>query len=864
MSAKTIYRHDYQPYPFSVEYIELDFDLHEKKTTVLTTMRFRRLDIGPLFLYGDELTLIHVMLDGKKLSNNSYKIVDQNLIIENVPDTFELKIKTELSPSTNTKLSGLYLSNGIFCTQCEAEGFRRITYFPDRPDVLTKYRTKITAEKKLYPVLLSNGNLVKQGENAHGKHWAIWEDPFKKPSYLFALVAGNLDVIRDHYITKSGRSVELRIYAEKGGASKCSHAMRSLKHAMQWDEDNYDREYDLDIYMIVSVSDFNMGAMENKGLNIFNAKYILVSPKTATDQDYQGVEGVIAHEYFHNWTGNRVTCRDWFQLSLKEGLTVFRDQCFSQDRFARDVKRIEDVKIIRNVQFPEDDGPMAHPVRPESYEEINNFYTTTIYNKGAEVIRMQQTILGIDGFRRGMDLYFERHDGQAVTIDDFVAAMEDANDINLTQFKQWYSQAGTPEVFVTRHEKNGKLSLHITQKNSFWTESSLIKPFHIPITIAAFNKNGAQFELPKDLIELKHMEQFFDFDIPATATISLLRNFSAPIKMHFDQTEEELLTIMQFETNGVAKWDAVQKLALNHLMREVNKHSKTSQYSKSISPKLAAAYSALFDNKNSDKALCAELLTPPAFEDVASMCKIVDVDLIEDARKNMQIAIARAIQEPALKFIQDSWKNETHLMTPKDFAARKLRHVCLSLLCKADLMEAWDLCEAQFYETKTMSDEAAALFILAASKHSDKREAAKDGFITKWSNHDLVLDKWFAAIASADLTETLMRIEHLLSHPKFKFNQPNKVRALIGSFCFANHRQFHQKNGEGYAFLADMVLKLDRGNPQLAARLVTPFTKFSRYDETRKTLMRKWLLRLSKEKLSKDVSEIVTKTLAVV
>ncbi|OGV28152.1 MAG: aminopeptidase N [Legionellales bacterium RIFCSPHIGHO2_12_FULL_37_14] len=857
MPSKTIYRKDYRPYPFQVESLELDFDLHKEKTILQAVMRLKRLDSGPLHLYGDDLNLISISLNGKKLFKEEYKIGENDLIIENAPDSCEIIIKTELNPKENTKLSGLYLSNGIFCTQCEAEGFRRMTYFPDRPDVLTTYRTKITADKEEFPVLLSNGNLIKQGESPNGKHWVLWEDPFKKPSYLFALVAGDLSLMRDSYTTKSGRAIELRIYAEKGESSKCSHAMEALKHAMRWDEVNYGREYDLEVYMIVAVSDFNMGAMENKGLNIFNAKYILVSPRTATDLDYENVEGVVAHEYFHNWTGNRVTCRDWFQLSLKEGLTVFRDQSFSQDQFARDVKRIEDVKIIRNIQFPEDDGPMAHPVRPESYEEINNFYTTTVYNKGAEVIRMQQTILGVDGFRKGMNLYFERNDGKAVTIDDFVAAMEDANNVDLAQFKYWYSQAGTPQVSVTKELKNGKISLFFKQHNRFWTTSALIRPFHIPIKIAAFTPSGEQLTLPKTLLELKHKEQAFDLDIPEDSIISLLRDFSAPIKLNFTQTEDEQLAIMKFETDGFAKWYAVQNLALNCLTNGIKNQGKIV-----LPEKLADAYRSILTDPKLDKALCAELLTPPLFEDLAALCEVVDVDLVEDARTNFQIAVANAISEIGLKLIEESWKNETHLMTTQAFASRRLRHIVLSLLCKADNALAFDLCEEQFYETKTMADEAAALYILAASKHSDKREAAKDSFYTKWSNHDLVLDKWFAAIGSADLPETLARIENLLSHPKFKFNQPNKVRALIGSFCFANHRQFHQKNGEGYAFLADMVLKLDLGNPQVAARMVTPFTRFRRYDKARKDLMHEWLVRLSKQNLSKDVSEIVLKTLA--
>lgn len=511
MPDTTIYLKNYQPPSFTVETVELNFDLYDDHALVNSTLKLTRQNDGALHLYGEELELIALHLNGRPLEHEKYVLTKDALIIEQCPDEIVLNIVTRIKPQENTQLSGLYRSNHLFCTQCEAEGFRRITYYLDRPDVLATFTTRITADKKQYPILLSNGNLMDTGETADGRHWVIWEDPFKKPSYLFALVAGNLACVRDSFVTCSGRIVDLRIYVEPGNEDKCSHAMESLKKAMKWDEEVYGREYDLDIYMIVAVSDFNMGAMENKGLNIFNSKYILARPETATDQDFADVEGVVGHEYFHNWTGNRVTCRDWFQLSLKEGLTVFRDQEFSRDMNSRDVNRIMDVKVLRSAQFPEDAGSMAHPVRPESYQEINNFYTATVYNKGAEVIRMQHTLLGKERFRRGMDLYFKRHDGYAVTIDDFVAAMEDANGVDLTQFKLWYSQAGTPEVRVLSHFSEGRLEITMQQNCPPTPECHEKKPFHIPVRIALFDLKGEMIPIENELLELKEKEQRFIF-----------------------------------------------------------------------------------------------------------------------------------------------------------------------------------------------------------------------------------------------------------------------------------------------------------------------------------------------------------------
>ena len=568
MSNKTIYLDAYKPPVFDVKSVFLDVALYEDHALVTNTMSLVRLHVGDLRLNGDGLTLESIEIDGQVLALDQYKIEGSDLVLENCVDQFTLKIVTKIQPQNNTALSGLYRSHDLFCTQCEAEGFRRITYFPDRPDVLSIYTTRISADKKRYPILLSNGNKIESGDLSDGRHFVTWHDPFKKPCYLFALVAGKLLSVNDEFITCTGRAISLSIFVEPGNEDKCAHAMDSLKRSMRWDEEQYGREYDLDIFMIVAVSDFNMGAMENKGLNIFNAKYILASPDTASDVDYADIEGVVAHEYFHNWTGNRVTCRDWFQLSLKEGLTVFRDQEFSRDMHSRDVNRIMDVNVLRQAQFPEDAGRMAHPVRPSSYQEINNFYTATIYNKGAEVIRMQETLLGKAGFRRGMDLYFERHDGCAVTINDFVAAMEDANGADLKQFMRWYSQAGTPHVeLVTEDYVNGVLTLTFTQSCAPTPECEEKQPFVIPIRVALFNAKGEPIQTEKSLLVLNEAKQTFSFDgLKEKPLVSLLQDFSAPIRLLRTMSRQDKIALLRCETNGFAKWDVSVQLAKDVLI----------------------------------------------------------------------------------------------------------------------------------------------------------------------------------------------------------------------------------------------------------------------------------------------------------
>lgn len=859
MPNKTIYLKNYQPPTFSVDTIDLSFDLYDDHALVSSKIRLIRQRTGALHLYGDELELISIHMNGVQLEPSAYTMNEDDLILEHCPDEIILEIVTRIRPQDNTELSGLYRSNHLFCTQCEAEGFRRITYFLDRPDVLAKYTTRISADKKHYPILLSNGNLIDSGKTPEGRHWVVWQDPFKKPSYLFALVAGNLACVKDEFVTTSGRKVDLRIYVEPGNEDKCSFAMESLKKAMRWDEEVYGREYDLDIFMIVAVSDFNMGAMENKGLNIFNSKYILARPDTATDDDYVGVESVVAHEYFHNWTGNRVTCRDWFQLSLKEGLTVFRDQEFSRDMNSRDVYRIADVDGLRNGQFPEDAGSMAHPVRPESYEEINNFYTATIYSKGAEVIRMQHTLLGKDGFRRGMDLYFERHDGQAVTIDDFVAAMEDANKVDLTQFKLWYSQAGTPLVHVTSDYKDGSLTLTMQQSCPRTPDGLEKKPFHIPIRIALFDTKGQQMAIGKDLVELKESEQKFVFNnLSEQPVVSVLREFSAPIRLKYELSQEELLFLLRYETDGYAKWDAAQRLVLNCLTEWLR--SPKEQWH--IPEALISAFKYVLLDDSLDTDLRDELISPPGFEEVAATMELIDVTLVEEARDYFAEQLGLSLYPELRQVYEKLWKDEEQFKDYADYEHRGLRSTCLCLMMKANEVATLDLCKQQFMARRTMTDQLSSFGLLVNCSDKASREQAIEAFYMQWSKEDLVLDKWFAIQAASKLPGALEQVRQLLQHPAFNIKNPNKVRAIVGAFCLANHRNFHALDGSGYAFLGEMLVKVDKLNAQIAARLAAPFTRWQSYNKPRQLLMRHQLEQLAKQKLSRDLREVVTKSLA--
>ncbi|MDF1645681.1 MAG: aminopeptidase N [Legionellaceae bacterium] len=852
MSNETIYLSDYQPPVFGINTVDLEVDLFETHALVKNTMQMARLHPGPLCLEGDELVLERIVLADKVLSTDDYVLENNKLTLNACPDHFKLEITTRIFPQENTALSGLYRSSGFFCTQCEAEGFRRITYFLDRPDVLAIYTTRISADKTKYPVLLSNGNLYKSGEADDGRHWALWHDPFKKPSYLFALVAGDLGVVQDEFVTCSGRTIDLRLYVEPGQEDKAPHALESLKKAMQWDEREYGREYDLDIYMIVAVSDFNMGAMENKGLNLFNSKYVLARPDTATDADYADIEGVVAHEYFHNWTGNRITCRDWFQLSLKEGLTVFRDQEFSRDMNSRDVNRIQDVKILRQAQFPEDAGSMAHPVRPPAYQEINNFYTATIYNKGAEVIRMLHTLLGKAGFRRGMDLYFERHDGEAVTIEDFVASMADANEVNLTHFFRWYTQAGTPQVVLVEETyQDHCLTLKFTQ-------SGVEAPCPIPIEVALFNVAGEQMPLEHHVLLLEEAEQTFVLEHleEAPAHVSLLRGFSAPVILEDGRSQSEYLGLLRVETDGFAKWDAAQRVIRSILLSAYR--AKTTLV---LNVSVIHAFKAILQDESLDRALRAVLLMPPSFEEVVSGVSDIDVTRIEDIRHAYGAALGEALWDDIFDMYASLWASEDHRMTSEAYGRRHLRNVCLSLMMKARPSAALEICEAQFKKAETMTDQIASFALLSNESNEQCRQNAIQTFYESWKTDDLVLDKWFALQACADLPGALTRVETLLQHPAFDLKNPNKVRAVIGTFCQSNPRHFHAEDGSGYAFLVDKILALDKLNPQISARLVTPFTRWQRFDIVRQDAMQQQLKRLSAETLSPDLREMVDKSL---
>lgn len=858
MSDGTTYLKNYQPSTFTAVTVDLDFDLHDDHVLVSNRMLLQRQCAGALRLYGDELALISVHLNEKPLLESAYRIDQGDLIIPDCPDEATLTVVTRIRPQANTTLSGLYRSNALFCTQCESHGFRRITFFLDRPDVLATYTTRISADRKRYPILLSNGNLTDSGDTPDGRHWVLWTDPFKKPSYLFALVAGNLECVRDEFVTCSGRKVDLHIYVEPGNEDKCEHAMDSLKRAMRWDEKEYGREYDLDIFMIVAVSDFNMGAMENKGLNIFNSKYILARPDTATDQDYADIEGVVGHEYFHNWTGNRITCRDWFQLSLKEGLTVFRDQEFSRDMGSRDVNRIIDVKTLRNTQFPEDAGSMAHPVRPASYQEINNFYTATVYNKGAEVIRMQQTLLGKAGFRRGMDLYFQRHDGQAVTIDDFVAAMEDANDVDFSQFKLWYSQAGTPLVTVKSDYHEGCLTLSFTQSCPPTPECKDKKPFHIPIRMALFDKRGKALPAGNKVLELREKEQVFRFEgLSEKPMVSLLRDFSAPVILQRALSQAEALALLRFETDGFSKCDAAQNLAIACISQCYH----TSRESWKIPDVLIDAYRHVLADVSLDAELRAELLTPPGFEDVAATLTAIDVDQLEAARDFYKKALGQALFKELEANDASLWQAEDHAMSAEAYRRRKLRNVALSLMMKADEARAISSCQAQFAAAKTMTDQISSFALLVNGSQPLLRQQAIDDFYQQWAANDLVLDKWFALQAASELPNTLENVKKLMSHQAFNIKNPNKVRALVGAFTQLNPRHFHAIDGSGYAFLTDVLIKMDKINPQIAARLATPYTRWQRLNAPRQALIKQQLARLAALDLSRDLRELVLKSL---
>ena len=879
-TPRSIHLSEYTPPDYLVECVDLHFILHESETIVSAALTMRRRDgvvsKRPVILSGESLHLISVALDERVLDESEYSLDEHQLIIKQVPEKFGLQIKTKINPLANTTLNGLYVSSGNFCTQCEAEGFRRITYMYDRPDVLAKYTTTIVGDKAKYPVLLSNGNLIDSGvlESDPSKHWAKWEDPFPKPTYLFALVAGNLQRIEDSFTTMSGRQVALHIYVQSHNIDKCEHAMLSLKKAMKWDEDVYGREYDLNIYMIVAVDDFNMGAMENKGLNIFNSKYVLAKPQTATDSDYDGIEGVIGHEYFHNWSGNRVTCRDWFQLSLKEGFTVFRDQEFSADMTSRGVKRISDVNILRAHQFREDASPMAHPVRPDSYVEINNFYTVTVYNKGAEVVRMLYHLLGPKQFRKGTDIYFQRHDGQAVTCDDFIKALEDASQLDLTQFKLWYSQAGTPVLNVTRsYDATAKTyTLTINQICPATPGQAHKQPFHIPLAVGLLDKNGKDMPLQlKDDTQVIHGTRVLEIKKPETTYVfvnvaeqpvpSLLRGFSAPVKVNIDLTDNERYFLMANDADDFNRWDAGQQQAIKIiklLVEDLQKHQPLY-----LPEAFIDAYRKILENKSLDKSLAAQAISLPSESYISEFVAPIDPVAIHKICRYVRETLATNLKD---LFYETYFNNEikTEYGVEQQYVKqRALRNVCLGYLMETGDADIQSICYQQFKTANNMTDEMAAL-VSMANNDCSQRESALQEFYQKWKNDLLVVDKWLGIQATSRLPGTLDRVIELTRHEAFSLKNPNKIRALIGSFAHGNPAQFHDASGNGYQFITDRILEIDKLNPQIAARLMGVYTLWRRYDEQRQSLMKQQLEKIISESgLSKDVFEIATKSLDV-
>ena len=891
----TLFLKDYAPPAWLIDSVDLHvaiFDGHAEVKSRLACRRNPAAQASPLVLNGEALELVSVTLDGTALNPARYACVDDRLTIAApLPDTFRLETTVHVHPDQNTQLSGLYKSKDGYFTQCEAEGFRRITFFPDRPDVMATFTCTVEADRVRFPHLLSNGNPVEAGACADDtmRHWVRWVDPFPKPAYLFALVAAKLDVLEDRYTTASGRPVKLEIYVEPGKLDQCGHAMAALKKAMRWDEQRFGLEYDLDRYMIVAVGDFNMGAMENKGLNIFNTKYVLARPDTATDADYQGIDRVVAHEYFHNWTGNRVTCRDWFQLSLKEGLTVFRDQEFGADTHSRAVTRIQEVRALRVSQFPEDAGPMAHPIRPASYAEINNFYTATVYNKGAEVIRMMHTLLGRDGFRRGMDLYFERHDGQAVTCDDFVAAMQDASGVSLAQFRRWYARAGTPRLHATGayDAATQRYTLTLTQhlaptayeKRLAESGQPVIDGvLHIPVALGLVLPDGRDVPLQlagepaasgtTRVLSLTEPTQTFVFEaIPAAPVASLLRDFSAPVLLELDQTDAELAHLMAHDADAFNRWEAGQRLATRVLLAGIAVGGAGSDW---IPEAFAAACGRVLDDGlRGDPALAAEALNLPPeavlAEAVVAQGGTIDPEGIHTAR----VALRRHLAAHLHGKLEAVWTalapTAAYAPDGAQVGQRALRNACLAYLAESDTdylkSSVVPRLVVQLKAGGNMTDEIAALATLANLDLPERKTALAD-FYTRWQTEALVIDKWFSVQATSRLPGTVAHVRALMQHPAFDLKNPNRVYALIRGFCGANPRHFHAADGGGYALAADVISELQAMNPQVASRVARSFDRWRQFDTGRQAHARAALERIAAvEGLAKDVAEVVGNTL---
>ncbi|RDH84790.1 MAG: aminopeptidase N [endosymbiont of Galathealinum brachiosum] len=865
-APNTIYLKDYTQPQYWIDSINLHFELGEDETRVVSEMEVRRnTELNGsriLELDGENLVLGSVLINEKALSDGEFSVTDESLWIPDVPDSFTLQIETFIKPQLNTSLEGLYKSSGNFCTQCEAQGFRKITYYLDRPDVMAKFTTTIVADKSKYPVLLSNGNPVDTNDLDDGKHSVTWEDPFKKPCYLFALVAGDLECIKDTFITMNKREIDCRIYVEAHNIDKCDHAMRSLKKSMRWDEETFGREYDLDIYMIVAVDDFNMGAMENKGLNVFNSKYVLARPDTATDTDFINIEAVIGHEYFHNWSGNRVTCRDWFQLTLKEGLTVFRDQQFTSDMNSASVKRIDDVNVLRTRQFAEDAGPMSHPIQPDSYVEINNFYTVTVYNKGAEIIRMIHTLLGKENFRQGMDIYFERHDGEAATTEDFINAMEDASDIDLTQFRRWYHQAGTPQLDVQSEYKADEKRLSLSVKQSSETKTN--KPFHIPLSVSLIDSDGSELKSAAQIVDITEAEQVIEFeDVEDNTAVSILRNYSAPVKLNYALNNEQLAFLVANDSDEFNRWNCAQQLGLNIMMALIEDYHQKKTLN--LDAFYISTLKQVLIDESLDKALAARILSLPSEDYMGQNLPVIDVDAIYQVREFCKKTLAFELMDDFVA-VYKSCQDDEYTLTPQAMGQRSLKNICLSYMMCSETetarKTAIEMAQHQYKNASNMTDQISALRCLA---HYTEQEGGQvlDDFYQQWAKDSLVIDKWFMVQATATGTNAFQSVQALLEHDAFDLNVPNRVRSLVGAFTQANAVEFHHMSGQGYQFLADIVIKLNTTNPQIAARLLLPLIQWKSYDVNRQLMMKAQLQRVSETPdLAKDVFEITAKGLA--
>ena len=893
--TSTTYLKDYLPPAFTIETTDLHFDLHEDHTRVVATLELRR-NRQPdapvsddLVLHGSHQVLVSLELDGRLLGSADYQLDAETLtlpaltkLLGRTPEQFRVVCTTRIEPQKNTALEGLYKSGKMFCTQCEAEGFRRITYYLDRPDVMSRFTTTIVADSTRYPVLLSNGNCVASGtvDSERSRHWVKWNDPFKKPSYLFALVAGDLECQEDSFTTCSGREIALRFFVEKKDLDKVDHAMASLKNAMRWDEQVYGREYDLDIFMIVAVDDFNMGAMENKGLNIFNTSCVLANSRTTTDAAFQRVESVVAHEYFHNWSGNRVTCRDWFQLSLKEGFTVFRDTEFSADMNSRTVKRVQDVAFLKTVQFAEDAGPMSHSIRPDSYMEISNFYTVTIYEKGAEVVRMINLLLGDELFRKGTDLYFARHDGQAVTTEEFVQAMEAASGIDLAQFRRWYSQAGTPVLELEGQyvESENIFRLQVKQHCPPTPQQPEKKPLHIPLRLGLLGEDGKELALrlqgeTADMVQTDRIlsvtesEQEFVFTgIRSRPVPSLLRSFSAPVRQIYHYSESDLQFLMVHDSDGFNRWNAAQELACKVMYELQACHLAGRELS--LSNRLSSAFCGVLEaareDQTQDKAMLAHLLTLPTEGYLIEQSRQADIDGIHRVREFVADTLATEHELQFAALYEASQSVEPFTTSADDIARRALKNCALAYLMRTGKAQWLQACQQQYDSATNMTDQLAALRLLVHSTTQSGREsgaASLERFFAQWQHEALVVDQWLGVQASNPNGGVLEQVRQLMQHPAFSLKNPNRVRALIGTFCAQNHVNFHQRDGSGYEFLADRVIDLDRLNPQIAARLLTPLTRWKKYDNPRQKLIQAQLLRVrATPGLSKDAFEVVEKS----